>query len=135
MEPSASMLREPFSVTATPDITVWLKPALAVGARLAGPPPPMGPPEPLPSLPPQPASSTANPAQARPDIHLRMFPYTGAAGATGVGGRLNAATGGAIRPELCTRSRARARAGGAARKAGQHREQTRNIAASRGDAG
>ena len=38
MLPSGSLLAVPFSVTVTPEVTVWFEPALAIGVTLTPPP-------------------------------------------------------------------------------------------------
>src|SRR6185436_4750044 len=76
MVPSESLLAVPLSVTNTPAVTVWLVPALAVGATFGGggggftePPPPP---------PPQPARSEATRAAVtEPSVLLCIALYTG----------------------------------------------------------
>src|SRR5215467_14353032 len=73
MVPSESLLAEPSSVTAAPEITVWLEPALAVGRILTGGDAGGG--DELP--PPQPQSSRASRAEVdRPGRRFGMSPYT-----------------------------------------------------------
>ena len=72
MVPSGSLLAVPFSVTVTPEVTVWFEPALAIGAVLVLPPLLLL----LLLLPPPPPQAVSNTAEmlarVRPSVYLRI---------------------------------------------------------------
>ena len=72
---AASLLAEPFKVTAAPEATVWAVPAFAVGGVLFAPPLLELPLPPPPLLQPQ-STRAAMAARARPWMKGRMASYT-----------------------------------------------------------